>query len=221
MGDSLLQIEGLRVKNDGDRTVRQFALDIDSLEVRPNDCILILADRCHGKSALRASLKAIFCQPLTEGNNLDIPQCEESKPIVHVDSLFRREDACFHEQGGDPKGLQAVEDRSTIIYCDDPLFPHTQNSSSREILDTVRKRSLTMMMASDPDRLQGTLEYLLTHQTSRILWLCNGRVFWNGLAGEFHTSVDALCGRYRSEAEQGRSTENFLRTIHAATQRFN
>jgi len=163
MRDTLLEIKGLRVKNDGDRTVRQFALDIGRLEIRPYDCILVLANRRHGKSALRASLRAIFCQPITEGNNLDIPQCEESKPMVHVDALFRREDACFHEQDGDPDGLQAVEDHSTIIYCDDPLFPHTQNSSDREIIDTVRKRSLTMMIASDPDRLQGTLEHLLTY----------------------------------------------------------
>jgi hypothetical protein len=217
MRDTLLEIKGLQVKNDGDRTVRQFALDIDCLGVRPCDCILVLADRCQGKSALRASLKAIFCQLLTEGGNLDIPQHEESKPVVHVDSLFRREDACFHERGGNPNDLQAVEDHSTIIYCDDPLFPHTQHSSSREIIDTVRKRSLTMMIASDPDRLQGTLEHLLIYQTSRILWLHNGRVFWHGLAAEFCTSVDALCRRYRSESKAGPDTESFLEKIRAAT----
>lgn len=179
--------------NDGERTNRQLALNIDRLEIRPSDCILVLANRYQGKSALRAALRAICCQPLTEGNNLDLPQHERSKPLVHVDSLLRRADVCFHEKDGDPDSLQAIKNHSTIIYCDDPLFPHTQNSSSREMLGTVRRRALTMMIASDPDRLQGILEDLLTHQTSRILWLQHGQIFWEGSVREFPHSIDTLC----------------------------
>lgn len=219
MQDVLLEIRGLRVKNDGKKTARQFALDIDHLEIRPFDCILVLADRGHGKSALKDSLKAIFSQPLAERNNLDIPQGKESKPPVHIDSLLRAGNVCFHEKDGDPAGLQTIKDHSTIIYCDDPLFPYTPDSSSREMIDIIRERSLTMMITSDPDRIQRTLEHLLNSQTSRILWLLNGRIFWNGQAGEFCNSIDALCNQYQSEWKEGPDTEGFLKKIRFATQK--
>ncbi len=156
MQEPLLKINGLRVKNDGKKTARPLALDIACLEIHSSDCILVLADRGHGKSALKDSLKVIFFRPLAEEKNLDIPQSEESKPPVHIDYLLRAENVCFYEKDGDPTGLQQIEDHKTIIYCDDPLFPHRQDSSSREMIDIVRERSLTMMITSDPDRIQGT-----------------------------------------------------------------
>ena|SRR5215813_8969672 len=92
-------------------------------------------------------------------------------------------------------------------------------SSSREMIDIVRERSLTMMITSDPDRIQGTLEHLLLNQTSRILWLLNGRVFWDGSAGEFCTSIDDLCHQYQSENKEGLGTEGFLKKVRSATQK--
>jgi hypothetical protein len=129
--------------------------------------------------------------------------------------------ATIRRQGGEPENvrqlatLDASEATRTLVYADDPKL-------GAEIIEVAWERNLTLMIGSDPDRLADTLGQFVERVGGRILWLENGRVFWDGMAREFCSSAEMLWRDYqRRQQETGYCTvgKDFIGSIRAAIRR--
>jgi energy-coupling factor transporter ATP-binding protein EcfA2 len=205
----LLKIEGLRVKNDGLRTAREWALSIDSLCVCSGDAIFVLGARGSGKSGLRVALKTIVESRVGDDSELSLQQSDE-KPPVSVSRLNMRPVIRFHSQGGDPDTLPDAGEE-VLVFCDDPMYPAgTSTPTGSQIIDIALERGLTLMIGADPDRLQQTLSHFLNRETGRILWLHEGRTYFDGSISQFGQRRRALC----SSLEDGTiQTTRFIEII--------
>jgi hypothetical protein len=187
----ILSVEDLRLKSNGAHGNREFALQIEELDIESGDLVFVLGDRGAGKTALRDALDAILCPSIASGRNLTIPQAKvKPQPCVCVRCLERDDCIGFKAISGD---CSQFDDAKTVYYADDPCLSGTNDGSGSQIIDQARELSLTLLIGVDPDRLRATLSYFLESDPGRILWLDEGRMFWKGASSEFISEAPALC----------------------------
>lgn len=195
----IIELRDVRLPNGGKKTEREIALNLVHIRITHGEVVFVLGKRGAGKSPLHDVLQAVFHAKDTEGQDLVLPQSDVKKPDIMLGEFRRKPEVRLHSQSGKPEDVPHAEEK-VLIYCDDPIMrdPATNEdySSAPAILDRVLERKLTMLIGTDPDRLQVALSHFLIGGMGSILWLCEGEIVFSGSIAEFLKERAALFDRF-------------------------
>ncbi|MFI5399137.1 MAG: hypothetical protein ACHQ9S_26705 [Candidatus Binatia bacterium] len=152
----------------------------------------------------------------TAGTNLEFANREGQTQPIRVARLFRAVGTSGRKQGGTTEAeiaalrrVAAGPDPSSVLnYADDPC-------RGTEVINIAFQENLTLMISNDPDRLAKSLGSFLEKSSGRVLWLCEGTVFWSGLSDEFVHHATPLMQQYKRLRPA--ASEQFLAAIRQAT----
>ena len=207
----IIELHGLRVRNDGDKMSRRMALTLDHFRIDRAEIVFILGMRGAGKTPFHDAIESIYHAGEFEGDNLIIPQHKQDKPPGKVRKLWRAAGVEYHSQSCKTEHVPQAN-KNVLIYCDDPNEGGCPTGA--EIINLVLERQHTMLVGTDPDRLQVTLRHFLRREAGRVLWLHEGKGYFEGSTSQFQARRTELCTKLQSAKSD--SDAKFLRAILSA-----
>ena len=103
------------------------------------------------------------------------------------------------------------------MYSDDPMRPHSDHPTGSDIIDIALERHHTLLIGTDPDRLEVTLKHFLKRNVGRILWLHEGKILFEGNGDVFRRDREDIGDSISLPDDSHKaSAQRFLQIVRSA-----